>query len=71
MQEYEEFAEAVREYPCLYDKTKKEYRNKILTENVWEEVADKLIFIENDMLKELYHLNLTPVEILLSFWEIS
>ena len=71
MQEYEELAEAVREYPCLYDKTKKEYKNKILTENVWEEVADKLIFIENDMLKELYHLNLTPVEILLSFWEIS
>ena len=34
LQEYEELAEAVREYPCLYDKAKKEYKDKIVTKNV-------------------------------------
>ena len=33
LQEYEELAEAVREYPCLYDKSNKEYKDKIVTEN--------------------------------------
>ena len=45
MQKYEELGEAVREYPCLYDKGKKEYKDKIVTENAWKEVADPLIFI--------------------------
>ena len=36
LQEYEELAETVREYPCLYDKTKKECKNKIVTENAWK-----------------------------------
>ena len=71
LQEYEELAEAVREYPCLYDKTKNEYKDKIVTENAWKEVADQLIFVENGKLKKLRHLPFTPVEILLSFWEIS
>ena len=37
LQEYEELAEAVREYPCLYDKAKDEYKDKIVTENAWPE----------------------------------
>ena len=71
LQEYEELAEAVREYPCLYDKAKKDYKDKIVTENARKELADQLIFIENSKLKKLRHLPLRTVEILLSFWEIS
>ena len=71
LHEYEEIAEAVREYQCLYDKAKKEHKDKTVTKNVWKEVANQLIFIENGKFKKLDHLPLTPVEILLSFWEIS
>ena len=71
LQECEELAEAVREYPCLYDKSNKEYKDKIVTENAWKKAADKLMFTENGKLKKLSHLPLTPVEILLSFWGIS
>ena len=71
LQEYAELAKAVREYPCPYDKTKKEYNDKIVTKNDWKEVADQIIFIENGKLKKLRRLPLTPVKILLSFWEIS
>ena len=60
LQEKEDLAEAVavREHPCLYDKTKKEYQDKIVTKNVWKQVADQLIFIENGKLKKLRHLRL-------------
>ena len=47
IQENEELAEAVRKYPCLYDKSKKENRDKIVTENAWKGVADQLEFISN------------------------
>lgn len=47
VQENEELAEAVRKYPCLYDKSKKEYKDKIVTANAWKEVADQLDFINN------------------------
>ena len=46
IQEYEELSEAVRGYPCLYDKSKKEYKDKNVTENAWKEVAKCLSFIE-------------------------
>ena len=39
MQEYEEIAKAVYEYPCLYDKAKNENKDKIVTENASKEVA--------------------------------
>ena len=71
MQEYEQLAEAVRECPYLYGKAKKEYKEKFVTKNACKEVADQLIFIENDKLKKLRHLSLTPDEILLPFWDIS
>ena len=57
-------------HTCLYDKAKKEYKDKIVTGNVWKEVSDQLIFIENGKLKKLRHLSLTAVEILLWLWEI-
>ena len=63
LQEYEELAEVVREYSCLYDKAKKEYKDKSVTENAWKKVANQLIFIENGKLKKLCHLPVTPVEI--------
>ena len=47
VQENEELAEAVRKYPCLYDKSKKEYKDKIVTSNAWNEVANQLQFINN------------------------
>ena len=47
IQEYEEVSEAVRAYPCLYDKSKKEYKDNTVTENAWKEVSKSLSFIEN------------------------
>ena len=43
----EELAETVRTFPCLYDKSKKEYKDKNVVQNAWKEVADQLDFIEN------------------------
>ena len=71
LQQYEELAEAVREYPCLNGKAKKEYKDKIVTENAWKEVIDQLIFIENGKLKKLRHLSLISTEVLLLCWKIS
>ena len=47
VQENEELAEVIRKYPYLYDKSKKEYEDKNVTENGWKEVADQLDFIQN------------------------
>ena len=42
LQENEELAEAVRTFPCLYGKSKKEYKDKNVVQNAWKEVADEL-----------------------------
>ena len=47
IQENEELSIAIRKYPCLYDKSKKEYKDKIVTANAWKEVADELDFIND------------------------
>ena len=47
LKEKEQLAEAVRTYPCLYDKNKKEYKDKNVCKNVWGKVIEKLEFIEN------------------------
>ena len=47
VQENEELAEVILKYPCLYDKSKKEYKGKNVTENAWKKVADQLDFIQN------------------------
>ena len=47
VQENEELAEVIRKYPCLFDKSKKECKDKNVTENAWKEVADQLDFIQN------------------------
>ena len=46
LEEKEQLAEAVRTYPCLYDKSKKEYKSKNLCENAWGTAIKKLEFIE-------------------------
>ena len=35
-------AESVRQFPCLYDKRTKEYKDKFITVNAWEKVAEML-----------------------------
>ena len=47
LEEKELLAEAVRTYPCLYDKNKKEYKDKNVCENPSGKVVEKLEFIEN------------------------
>ena len=47
LQENEELVETVRTFPCLYDISKKEYKDKNIVHNTWKEVADQLDFIEN------------------------
>ena len=47
LEEKEQLAEAVRTYPCIYDKNNKEYKEKNECENGWGNVIEKLEFIEN------------------------
>ena len=47
LEEKEQLVEVVRTYPCLYDKSKKECKDKNVCENAWEKVIEKLEFIEN------------------------
>ena len=47
LQENEELAEVIRRYPCLYDKSRKEYKDKNVAENAWKEVVNQLDFIES------------------------
>jgi hypothetical protein len=37
-------AEEVRNYPCLFDKSSKDYKSKTSVENVWKEVEKALGF---------------------------
>ena len=47
LEEKKQLAKAVRTYLCLYDKNKKEYKDKNVCENAWTKVIEKLEFIEN------------------------
>ena len=44
LEENEQLSEVVREFPCLYDKSKKEYKGKNVVVNAWKQVAKKLEF---------------------------
>ena len=46
----EKLSELVRRFPCLYDKTKKDYKDKNVVANAWETVANELE-IENGELR--------------------
>ena len=57
LQKNEELAEAVWSFPCLYDRSKKEYKDKNVSMTAWKEVSDWLDFIENRIvfiLREFY-----------------
>ena len=46
--EEEEFlAEKVKQFPCIFDKCDKGYKEKDCVSNAWNSVADSLEFIEN------------------------
>ena len=47
LQEEELLSEEVRNYPCIYDKSKKPYKKKDVVKNAWENVALKLDFLED------------------------
>lgn len=47
LRQEEMLCEKVREYPVLYDKSHKGYKEKVAVENGWNEVAASLEFIEN------------------------
>ena len=70
LKEKEQLAEAVRTYPCLYDKNKKEYKDKNVCENVWGKVIEKLEFIENGKCFQIF-LSLCSSEIERNFFYIS
>ena len=46
LNEEEFLAEAVRKFPCLYDKSCKEYREKDRVANAWKKVEEELGYEE-------------------------
>jgi hypothetical protein len=52
----EKLTETIRNYPVLYDKSHKGYKERDAVSNAWREVADVLDFVENgkNFLKMLY-----------------
>ena len=45
--EDELLSEAVIRFPALYDKRIKDYKDRVVNRNAWEEVAKSLEFCEN------------------------
>ena len=70
LKEKEQLAEAVCTYPCLYDKNKREYKDKNVRENVWGKVIEKLKFIESGKCFQIF-LSLCSSEIRCNFLYIS
>ena len=46
LKEEEFLAESVRKFPCLYDKSCKEYREKDRVANAWKKVEEELGYEE-------------------------
>ena len=46
--------EEIRNYPCLYDKTKMSCKESDVNRNAWSKVAEKLDFIQNGICKCRY-----------------
>ena len=69
LEEKELLAEAVRTYPCLYDKNKKEYKDNVC-ENACGKVVEKLEFIENGECFQIF-LSLCSSDIERNFLYIS
>ena len=47
LEENEQLSEVLREFPCLYDKSKKVIGQKYSGKNGWKQVADKLKFLSD------------------------
>ena len=47
LQEEEMLAEKVKDFPVLYDKRVKGFKEKDAVQNAWEKVAESLNFAEN------------------------
>ena len=47
LQEEEMLAEKVKDFPVLYDKTVKGFKEKDAAQNAWKKVAESLDFAEN------------------------
>ena len=47
IKEEEQLSEKVKEFPVLYDKTAKGYREKDAVNNAWRSVAETLDFAED------------------------
>ena len=45
--------EAVRKLPCLYDTSKKEYKDEIVRENAWKTVCQEIFKEQYESAKEL------------------
>ena len=46
LRQEETLSEEVKLYPCLFDKADKGYKERDCVENAWQEVAQKLSFLE-------------------------
>ena len=51
----EKIAEAVREYPCLYEKARKGHCDRDLVKNCWLKVAEKCGFEDEEEAKRLFN----------------
>eukprot|EP00794_Sanderia_malayensis_P006944 gene6944-7724_t len=50
----EKLSEAVRNYPCLYDKSRTDYKDKNITNNAWNKVADEAAIENGERAKQLF-----------------
>ena len=53
----------MREFPCLYEKSKKEYKDKNVVENAWKQVAEKLEFLSDG--KKNFFISIGKIRIVL------
>ncbi len=56
--------EAVRHFPCLYDTSKKEYKDEIVRENAWKKVCVEVLQKTYESKKELNEGRFTLIIIL-------
>lgn len=47
LKQEEELCEVVRNFPVIYDKSMKGYKDNIAVDNAWIEVATQVSFLEN------------------------
>ena len=46
--------EQIRNYPCLYDKSEKSYKERDVNKNAWSKVAEELNFLQNGIFKYFF-----------------